>query len=96
VTPPLCPCHGLPKWWQTDRRKKLGGYWVCGEAKRERQRQRYAADPTPTLERMARNFRHRYDSDPIWRISRNLQRARENRAARLARRRQRLEESDRP
>jgi hypothetical protein len=24
-----CECHGLPKVWQTDTRKKKGGYYRC-------------------------------------------------------------------
>ena len=27
--PPNCDCHGEPMKWRTDRRVKIGGYWLC-------------------------------------------------------------------
>lgn len=92
MTPPICECHGLPKSWQTDSRKKSGGTWRCLESKRESARRSYHADPSRRLAAMHVYFRQRYDNDPVWRIQRNLKRSREQRLASLARRRQQLEE----
>ena len=77
--PPVCDCHGAPKWWHTDRRRICGGYWICRVTKLERQSGYGAA-----------YFQRRYDNDPVWRIERNLKRSREYRAATLAKRRQAL------
>ena len=35
---PPCDCHGVERYWETDRRKKQGGSWRCRIKKRERDR----------------------------------------------------------
>lgn len=89
---PVCECHGLPKTWRFDSRKRLGGYWRCTERERETARERYARNPDLKLQRNAQWFHHKYETDPVWRISRNVYRSRLHRLEARKRRHQRLEE----
>ena len=42
---PSCECHGQAMYWQRDVRLKAGGWWECGEKRRQISRARYAKDP---------------------------------------------------
>ena len=51
-----CRCHSEPAYWNPDPRWPQGGYWQCAVAKRQRERDRYDADP---LRRIRKNLKNR-------------------------------------
>lgn len=64
---PPCECHGEPKYWRKDRRKRSGGYWYCAVRERERMRARRAEDPE-SVRKYERDWkRNRYAADPEFR-----------------------------
>lgn len=83
----LCACHGEPAYWSRDSRKTAGGWWECAVKRRERQRRVYAG---PKGEKKRRQQRERYDTDPIFRISKRLHDDARKRRATIERRREAL------
>jgi hypothetical protein len=52
-----CKCHGEPAYWNADKRKKPGGYWLCAVKKRRYEMARYDADPIHRIEKNLANRR---------------------------------------
>lgn len=46
---PACACHGEPMRWKKRPSVSRGGVWECRVGHRERERARYARDPSRTL-----------------------------------------------
>jgi hypothetical protein len=94
--------------WNKHSRRKTGGQWRCVVLERERVRNRRATDPEWAERERARDHRRRsdpiyrekeraqlrarYDSDPIFRLGKNLHDAARKRQATLERNRQKLKE----
>ena len=71
VSPPLCPCHEMPKKWIIDRSKKAGGYWMC-HVKRLESQQRYDASKKRAeakrryeASKKGRQARRKYESNRV-------------------------------
>jgi hypothetical protein len=75
---PLCGCHGEPMY-----KRRRSGY-ECSVAVKARAARAYAADP----ERKRAHQRDRYDTDPIYRIEKNLHDHARRRAETLRRRKE--------
>lgn len=74
-----CVCHGEPAYWHRDPRLLKGGSWRCRVRKRE-------VDAAHSDAKNAR-MRERYDTDPVYRIEKNLHDHARRRKQTLARRR---------
>ena len=64
-----CVCHGEPAYWKKDSGMAAGGWWQCAVQARAQERERYHARHR---ERKLQQQRERYDSDPFYRIEKNL------------------------
>lgn len=79
-----CSCHGEPMYWQADRKRKAGGWWLCAVKRRKLARDRY--HDRHRAQKLQRQ-RERYDSDPIYRIEKRLKDDARKRRATIVRRR---------
>lgn len=69
MSAPVCGCHAVVMQWHKDPRSRLGGYWRCRVAQRERDRLR-AAHPNRRASKL--RYWHKHEGGYIRRRRREL------------------------